>query len=150
MIQRIQSLYLLLTTIMSGLFLTGRIINFTENNNSTLNLDFSGIERMSENVESLPLLSILLALIPLLSFIIIFLFKNRKLQMKMALFLISIIVVQMALLSWYSYYVITNFNAEINPGVKLILPVVELILAYLAFRGIRKDEELVRSYDRLR
>ena len=150
MIQRIQSLYLLLTTIMSGLFLTGRIINFTEDNISTLNLDFSGIERMSENVESLPLLSFLLAFIPLLSFIIIFLFKNRKLQMKMTVFLIFIIAVQIGLLAWYSYYVITNFNAEINPGIKLILPVVELTLAYLAYSGIRKDEELVRSYDRLR
>ncbi len=150
MIQRIQSLYLLLTTIMSVLFLTGSIINFTENSNSTLNIDFSGIERMSENVESIPLLSILLALIPLLSFLLIFLFKNRKLQMKVTAFLIFIIVVQIALLAWYSYYVMTNFNAEINPGAKLILPVVELILAYLAYRGIRKDEELVRSYDRLR
>jgi hypothetical protein len=52
--------------------------------------------------------------------------------MKMTVFLIFIIIVQIALLAWYSYYVITDFNAEINPGVKLILPVVELIISCIS------------------
>jgi hypothetical protein len=30
------------------------------------------------------------------------------------------------------------------------MPVIQLILSILAFRGIKKDDQLVKSYDRLR
>ena len=50
----------------------------------------------------------------------------------------------------YSYIILTKYNAEIIPGFKMVIPVIQLILSILAYRGIRKDDALVKSYDRLR
>jgi hypothetical protein len=41
-------------------------------------------------------------------------------------------------------------RVEEHFGVSAILPLVMVVLAFLAERGIRKDEALVRSADRLR
>jgi len=91
-----------------------------------------------------------LLLIPLVSFITIFIFKNRKLQMKITEGLIGLIIIMIIVLAVCSFYMIRNYNAVFSPGIDLILPVLMLICAFLAYRGIRKDEELVRSFDRLR
>ena len=34
--------------------------------------------------------------------------------------------------------------------ISIIFPVVSIVFTFLAYRGIRKDELLVRSYERLR
>ena len=49
-----------------------------------------------------------------------------------------------------SIITITKFEATITPGFKMILPLVMLILSVLVYRGIKKDDHLVKSYDRLR
>ena len=51
---------------------------------------------------------------------------------------------------YYSYIVISRYNTSIVAGFKMAVPVVILILSVLAYRGIRKDDNLVKSYDRLR
>ena len=38
----------------------------------------------------------------------------------------------------------------IIPGIKMVVPLLILIFGILAQRGIKHDENLVRSYDRLR
>lgn len=155
MIQRIQSLYLLLTTVLSGLFLKGNIIKFVDMSNNSLIINFGGISRAiagggNEQIEKLIPLSGLLLLIPVLSFITIFFYKNRKSQIRFAKTLLGIIVILICCTAYYAFYVIRNFNAEMLPAINLILPVLMLICTYLAYRGIRKDEDLVKSYDRLR
>jgi hypothetical protein len=155
MIQRIQSLYLLLTTLFSVLFLNGIIIKFLTGTNEVLYLTFTGINRFSEvagteNIEKLIPLSILLVLVPLTSFITVFLFKKRKLQLNFAVGLITIIIIKILTVFYYSNYVINEHAAELVPGFSLALPFLSLIFAFLAFRGIKKDDNLIRSYDRLR
>lgn len=68
----------------------------------------------------------------------------------MTLLLILLIIVQVGVIAYYSYYIINNFNVEVDTGIKLIIPFFELLLSILAYRSIKKDEDLVRSYDRLR
>lgn len=155
MIQRVQSLYLLLTTVFSVLFLKGSIIKFIDESNNSLFINFGGINRIlagggAEQIEKLIPLSVLLSLVPVLSFITLFFYKKRKSQLRLATGLICIVMIQILIIVYYSYYVIHNFNAEMLPGINLILPVLMLICSYLAYRGIKKDEDLVRSYDRLR
>ena len=155
MIQRIQSLYLLLTTLFSVLFLNGIIIKFVTLTNEALYLTFTGINRFSEvagteNVEKLILLSILLILVPVISLITVFLYKKRKLQLKFAVALITLIIVKILTVLYYSNYVINEYAAELTPRMNLVLPFLSLIFAFLAFRGIKKDDNLIRSYDRLR
>lgn len=154
MIQRIQSVYLLLTTLLSVLFLNGNIINFI-GSTSPVSLAFNGVRMYSggeepEIVMTVMPFSILLMLVPLVSVIAIFLYKNRKLQLKLVIALILLIIAVITLAGYYIYSVINSYDSELMFGYKLVLPVLMLIFSILAYRGIKKDEELVRSYDRLR
>ena len=150
MIQRIQTVYLLLTTILAVLFLSGTIINFE--NGINLNLEgISGVVSSGPEYGKNELsFTILLIAVPIMSFITIFLYRNRKSQMKLTILLIMLILLEIAAGAYYTHYVMGNFNTYPVPGLKLILPLLMLIFAILAYRGIRKDEKLVRSYDRLR
>jgi len=87
-----------------------------------------------------------------LSLVAIFLFKNRKMQMKLlrmaSLFTLGWIV-------WFAAELLM-INSSLEPGTSLdpelsaLLPVLTLFALLLAVRGVRRDEELVRSADRLR
>jgi len=155
MIQRIQSLYLLLTTLLSLLFLKGSFLSFIEKSGSVIKVTFNGIIRDTggqgfEQIEKLLPVSSLIILIPVLSLLTIFFFKKRKIQLWLALSVIILIVGFIFVLIYYSWIVITEYNAEIVPGFKMVIPVLMLIFAVLAYRGIRKDDRLIKSYDRLR
>jgi K+ transporter len=58
--------------------------------------------------------------------------------------------VLIALLVYYGITVIQRYHSELVPGIKMFIPVLILIFAILAYRGIKKDEDLVKSGDRLR
>jgi Domain of unknown function (DUF4293) len=155
MIQRIQSVYLSLITLLSLLFLTGSFLTFTEKSGSLIRVTFNGIFRDNggqnlELIEKLLPLSVLIILIPTLSLIAVFIFKNRKIQMREVLILIILNIVFIISLIHVSFRIISKFDAAIIPGIKMILPVLILIISILAYRGIRKDADLVKSYDRLR
>jgi hypothetical protein len=99
--------------------------------------------------KSLPL-SVSIIIIAVLSLVSIFLYKNRILQLRLVLALIVVIVILILLTGYYAYVAISHYEATFAPGVKMALPLILLILSILAYRGIRKDELLVKSYDRLR
>ena len=155
MIQRIQSLYLLMTTVLSVLFLKGNILRFVDMSDNFLTINFRGINKVmaeggTELIEKLIPLSGLLLLIPVLSIITIFLYKNRKLQIWFVKALLGIIVILACCITFYAFYVIRNFSAQMLPAINLAIPVLMFICTYLAYRGIKKDDRLVKSYDRLR
>jgi hypothetical protein len=155
MIQRIQSVYLLLTTIISGLFLSGTILKFIGTEGSDIIMKFNGIYHTSgENgtgiIEKTLPLAIVSVLIPAISLLTIFLFKNRKLQIKSAIFLIILEVLLIGAIAYYTLTVIQNYCLSPIPVFKTFIPVITIILSFLAYRGIRKDDEIVKSYDRLR
>ena len=155
MIQRIQSVYLLLTTILSGLFLTGNIFRLISGESSELVMTFRGIfEANGENsIEPFGMaipLALLAILVPIISLAAIFLFKNRKLQLKITLALIIMEVLLLATTTYNCVYLIRHFDATLIPGFRMFIPFITVILSILAYRRIRNDENLVRSYDRLR
>jgi hypothetical protein len=95
-------------------------------------------------------LSILFVLIPVISFITIFLFKKRDIQFLFLKILIGLIGALILMSVFYIYQVTSKYGIMFIPGIKMILPAFLLLLSVLAFRGIRKDDNLVKSYDRLR
>jgi hypothetical protein len=155
MIQRIQSLYLLFITLCSSIFLRTSILTFCENTNSAIILNYNGIIRETGiqtfelNFNVFPLL-LLFILIPVISIATIFLFKNRKIQMHLVKMLIIIIIAFIAASGIYGYMIINEYGAVIIPGFKMVIPVLMAVFAFLALMGIRKDDNLVKSYDRLR
>lgn len=155
MIQRIQSIYLLLTTIASGLLLNGSFLKFSTTEGSDIVMKFNGIYQTAGEkgieliVKTIPL-TVVSVLIPVISLLTIFLYKNRKLQIKSALALIILEVLLIAAVAYYALTFIQNNNVSPVPVIKTFIPFVTIILSILACRGIKKDEDVVKSYDRLR
>jgi hypothetical protein len=48
------------------------------------------------------------------------------------------------------YLFSTAGNASVSPCISHLFPLLMFIFSILAYKGVRKDELLVRSYDRLR
>ncbi|MCK5170207.1 MAG: DUF4293 domain-containing protein, partial [Bacteroidales bacterium] len=86
----------------------------------------------------------------LISFISIFLYKKRIIQMRINSFNIILMIGYLGL----NYYYIQNFSKQLDGVVSYeittIFPFVAAILTYLAIRAIGKDEALIRSMDRIR
>jgi presenilin-like A22 family membrane protease len=155
MIQRIQSFYLLLTTLFSVLFLGGNCLKFTDNSGNQLAITLRGLVRYagdsgSVQMQSLWPCTLLVFIIALVSFILIFLYKNRKLQIRLTTGLLILTILLIILVTAYSFYITVKYNADIVPGIKMILPLLMAVCIYLAYRGIKKDDSLIKSYDRLR
>lgn len=94
--------------------------------------------------------NILLVLMPLIA---IFLFKNRKLQLRIsssAMLSFTAYVILLAGVSNENLKKIEGFTGEGSFGWGLALPFVAIIFLFLANKGIKKDENLIRSADRLR
>ena len=94
------------------------------------------------------ILALILALLPLIN---AFLCRNRKLQLRISVYSI---ILAFGLIGLIYYYFVIGFRQLDDPVYALrfpiIVPVIYIIMIYLAFRGIRKDEILVRSLDRIR
>ena len=78
----------------------------------------------------------------------IFLFNNRKLQMKISLAAVALVVLGVG----YGVFRFLNDAAAdlATPDVGLALPLLAIVFAVLARKYIYQDERLVRSADRLR
>lgn len=154
MIQRIQTIWLSLCVIISLFLLNNRLIEFIGHNREKITLGFRGLSTDSGNgvqvlSQATPLFLTIL-IIPLFSLIAIFLFRKRSFQ-KMAVMVVMVAGILLCLeLAYYWHFTARTFNAGIVSGMKIALPPVIIILAVLALLGIRKDEKLVKSYDRLR
>ncbi len=152
MIQRIQSLYLLLAlALMVSIFFLP-IAELLDSAEINYIYSYRGL-MIEENGEmlyhSVPTI-ILLSVIVLISFVSIFLFKKRVLQMRINSFNIFIMIGYIGL----NYYYIQNFQKQLDAIVSyelpMIFPLLAAILTYLAIRAIGKDEALIRSMDRIR
>jgi len=127
MIQRVQSLYLFLVVLLSAIMLTGGFIS----------------------VYMMPL-AILLIVIMLVSVVGIFMYKKRKQQRMLVIIALFIDIVAIALGAYYLYLMKKGESNVMVLNFRIVIPVVNLILLLLASRGIKKDDDLVKSYDRLR
>ena len=70
--------------------------------------------------------------------------------MRLALVLIVLASVFIIALVHVSMSIISKFDASIVPGFMMIIPFLILLNSILAYSGIRNDDKLVKSYDRLR
>ncbi len=151
MIQRIQTLFLLAVTVLSGLMLTGNILLMDNGNGTVFNISFMGLgENGAGVIQRLWPLKVIMALVPLLAIAAIFLYKKRPLQMRITMF---VLLLSLGTLILGAFYVMT-FDRKIDVTliwkVRAVFPLVSAILAWLAYRSIMKDDLRVRSYDRLR
>jgi Domain of unknown function (DUF4293) len=154
MIQRIQSIFLFLASLASGsAFLPPLSIGSFQNAPTTLDIAKDSVLNVFDNTGLLAVTGLVAAV----SLITLFLFKNRPLQMNVIKGLLGVSIVGLGLIGWMiktGLDAVANSEATddsftLNP-VGLVLPFVSMILSVLAYRAIKKDDNLVRSSDRLR
>lgn len=151
MIQRIQTLLLLAVALFSGLMLTGDIISLTAGNGTVFSMGFMGMgEQGGEIIQRLWPMTVILAIVPLLAIIALFLFRNRQLQMRLTMMVLLLSLGTIILGAFYILMFDRKIDVTIIWKVRVLFPAVSAILAWLAYRAILKDEIRVRSYDRLR
>lgn len=153
--QRIQTLYLVLAMVVNlllfGINLASVSINGVAYSYGVYGITLEETGELAVQSEWLMLLALLSVL---LSLVIIFLFNKRQLQIKLAqlnLFVQAAFVVITLLLADNLMLSLENGStALLEYGFGTYLSVVPLIFLYLAIRGIKKDEALVRAADRIR
>jgi glucan phosphoethanolaminetransferase (alkaline phosphatase superfamily) len=157
MIQRIQSVYLLMAVLfnigmaflpvfsLSEPDLNLRVYAFTQSVT-----DVSGAS-VTKPAPWLILFSISLAIIA--TIVVIFMYKDRKKQIRLcySLYILQALIIVLALV-----WITTNLQISLTEVIdkahplSLIFPVVSMWWIFMAQRAIKKDEELVRSVDRIR
>lgn len=95
-------------------------------------------------------------LISSLALITIFFFKKRQLQIKLCKLNLLLVTIQIVAIVMYLDVIketispTNTLEVFLSLKIGIILPLLSIILLYLAIFFIKKDEELVRSADRLR
>lgn len=150
MIQRVQTLFLLISTAILSLLYMFPLTEFSDENSQIFNFNVFGIFADNEEIISTIPLLILLSIVVLLNIVSIFAFKNRSLQMRLSVFNILVLVGFIGMFAFYIFNTADTINANIHYTIFSVMPVISIILIYLAYRGIKRDDELVRSADRIR
>lgn len=155
MIQRSQSIYLFAVTVLMSILLFIPVVEFVINQEEILVLYGYGVKIYENGVDShlftaFPLVFLTL-IICMISLVNIFFFRKRGLQLRLCVLNILLLLGLMGLSFFYYKYTKNQFTINIdNFKLGAVFPIIAIILTFLAFRGIRADEDLIRSYDRLR
>ena len=155
MLQRIQSIYLLLAgcailalllfPLAHNIYVDGKPVTIMV---SGIYQDINGHQTRTEFFVALTVITAIIAVVP---FIIIFLFKNRKQQIALCYSTLLVIIA-------YSYWMAQTIKKVMgsiqldthNWGIGLFLSSISIIFILLALRAIKADEKLIKSADRLR
>ncbi len=156
MLQRIQTLFLLGVALCMTATALLPVWHYTTTND-TFHLAMGELVHSSQEIENSINMIYLLAIAitaGAIAFITIFKFKNRRFQMKLSLLNSLLIIIYMVLT-----FVFVPFQAEKLLGSEILgihlcppfyLTVLALIFNILARVFIKKDEDLIRSVDRIR
>ncbi len=136
MIQRIQSVWLLLAAVCIGL--TVKLPYYSGTN-------AKGVASYELNAREDFLLFTVTIITTLLALLIIFFYKKRPLQLRLCVLGIAL----EALLIFLYYRQVSTFTLG-TYSLWSILHAVAVILFFLAARAINKDEKLIKDSDRLR
>ena len=150
MIQRIQTLYLLLVVVLGTLLCVCSPVQFL-------------LPEATEYVSLLAMdkwpLAVITIAVPVLALMTIFLFKRRLLQARLNIMNVVLCLGYYALLALYIAYVVKGYEmigdaslagADWYLNVWAGIPLVNVVLLMMATRRILRDEALVRAADRLR
>ncbi len=155
MIQRPQSIYLLLVTVLMSFLLIrpyaarvlsdGQVLMF--HTHAVKEIGYTAITTVKITI---PVIALVI-LAGLISFGNIFLFSRRLLQMKICA--VNVLIMLVLEITMLLYYILLKHPiGELRHTFKVsaIYPVLGIILTIMAFRAINHDEMLVNSYKRIR
>lgn len=157
MIQRIQTVYLVLAVLLSVVFLGLRIGTFSIDG-LTVAHEYNLLVLMMDNGSDTELkfttapLFVIVLLSAVLGAYSIFAYRNRILQARFCMFNVLLLLGWDILYAVYSHILIDGGGRTVDFSMSwtAAIPTVALILYLLARRGIMADERLVRAADRIR
>lgn len=155
MIQRIQSLFLLISTILIASLFFIPLAKLLSVSSVTFDINFNGIFDISKNIKietDTITIFILLSIILIISLFSLFFYKKRILQIRLIVFNILLLFGLVFLVYFISFQALKEIEAEILVFSSAItyIPIISIIFNLMAIRNIKKDEKLVKSYDRIR
>lgn len=155
MIQRIQTIYLLIVVILSGITLLTVQAGFVGNADAAQYiLNYKGVFQVQSTgmdfVKNVWALTALCVLIPTIAVATIFVYKKRLLQIRLSIINSVLLAGYYGLLFIYLWQTGTTLDAEWYLEMVTAFPLVNIILTFLAIRAIGKDEALIKSLNRLR
>jgi hypothetical protein len=154
MIQRIQTVYLLIAEMLIGALFFVPFADIVGKDGNIYRFDIKGIalegaQKPEIIYSSLPLI-VLCAISLLLIVVTIYQFKNRILQMKLSKVCIVVVLGLIGLIYYYLSSGAKVLSGTYSLNIYFVFPAIAAILIYMAIRAIHKDELLVRSIDRIR
>lgn len=155
MIQRIQTIYLLVAALFAGLMFVVPMARFSTGAEA-FTLTALGLRNAAgETVQPVVYLTVLVAVAALLPLVTIFLYKRRFVQIRFCAAEL-VLLFGAGVVAGIYYYLCCRFFADYyemsvhSMGAALLFPLAALVFDYLALRGVVRDEKLVRSLDRIR
>ena len=175
MLQRIQSVYLFIVTVLTALMtfmplgefrsgqerielkMYGFVYKTTAPDNIAAEAPASVVtDELASTAETISsawglLITIIAATV--LPFVTIFLYKNRLLQLRLCIVEMILLCGIILFVAWYmrmGYLNLKDIRLDVIVQVSGILPLISLIFTWLALRGIKKDILLLKSMDRIR
>lgn len=166
MIQRIQTVYLALVLILSFVGLVSTVgawtvADATVAHFSNFTFGAEGAFKSLDSTSGPWCLGVLLVMVMFLSTMSIMLYRKRMRQLRLTILSTILLVGYVATYAVFTYYYHLNLEQVVEQGAEQLIPtfhikfvgvfpVISIILNCLAIQGIRKDEALVRSLDRIR
>jgi len=158
MLQRIQTVFLLLVVLLMGGTLAFPLWSFTAEDSDfyyvLFAFYFEGLDASSPEVINVYFPYSLIATLAISSVTVTIIeiskFKNRLLQMKLGALNALLMAGTMGLGVYFATDLMETKQIAGNYGIGLFLPGVAMICNVIANRFIRRDEKLVRSVDRIR
>ncbi len=147
MLQRIQSLYLLVSAILVGFLF---VLPFAEiaKDGAIYLFNSKGILLDGVLKENGISISILIGVIMALHGFAVLSYKNRIRQIRVVVYSMLLMLGLFGMFFFFTYYSFSG--ALISFKISMVFPLCAIILDYLAIRAIGKDEALIRSIDRIR
>ena len=153
MIQRIQTVYLILATVLISLMHFLPMVKILAGTNAIVVFRSNGFFNENTTERLLPALPffLLISIVIILYLTAIFFFRNRNLQARICRLNILLLVGSMGLMTYYIIHVYKLVDADsMTTKIPVLFPLIAIVLTWLAIRGIVKDEALVRSVDKIR
>lgn len=153
MIQRIQTIFLFLAFVCMACMFVFPLASFVDVNGHVYQLSYNSIysiDKTQQFNQSLNLFNYLIIIIISAIVVSIFLFRKRPLQMRICTMIVILSIFLQGIIVFYFFQFKNTLGGTGAPAIAFILPLINAILVYLAFRGILKDEILVKSLNRLR
>ncbi len=154
MIQRIQTLYFLIADLIIAALYFLPCAAFADKNGKLYLFNLfgviaDGIGKGELVLQSWPLL-VMTSLIVILLVLVIFRYKDRLQQTKLAYLILFLQISLTALIYFYIWKSNGILGGSYSLKISFTFPLISAVLVWLAIRGIAKDEQLVKSIDRIR